>query len=240
MEWIEAEPAGPRLAPGEVHVWRFRLDDPPRSNAETTLSDAELTRARGMTAPVAAQSFVAAQIAVREVLSAHTRLPARSIEIVRGAHGKPMLGDRARELEFNVSHSGEWGLLAVAATDVGVDVERVRPRRIHPRFEERFLTAAERELLRARRDTDGDAAFFVVWSRKEAYLKAAGFGLAAPFSKVSSAGDTLPELDAQGNQLAGDEPWSIMDFSVDERHVGAVVARVQALSVSFFTLRTRL
>lgn len=237
MEWTEAEPGSPSLAPGEVHVWRFRLDDPPRRDAEATLSDAELARARDMTAPAAASSFLAAQAAVRKVLSAHTRMPARSIELVRGAHGKPMLGDRAAGLEFNVSHSGEWGLLAVAATDVGVDVEQVRPRRIHPRFEQRFLTPAERELLRARRGTDGDAAFFVVWSRKEAYLKAAGFGLAAPFSKVNSAGDTLPELDAQGNQLSGGEPWSIMDFPVDDRHVGAVVARVPELSVNFLTLR---
>lgn len=239
MEWIEAEPGSPRLAAGEIHVWRFRLDGPPRRDADGTLTDEELTRARDMTAPAAAASFVASQIAVREVLSALTGTPARTIEIVRGAHGKPMLGEGARVLEFNVSHSGDWGLLAVAHMDVGVDVEQVRPRRIDPRFEERFLTPAERELLRARRGTDGDAAFFVVWSRKEAYLKAAGFGLAAPFSKVNSAGNTLPELDAKGNQLTGDEPWRIMDFSVDERHVGAVVARVPELSVRFLTLRTR-
>ena len=217
-------------------MWRFRLDDPPRGDARAALTDEELARARGMSAPAAAASFLASQLAVREVLSAHMSIPARSIEIVRGAHGKPMLDGASRELEFNVSHSGDWGLLAVSRVDVGVDVEQVRPRRIHPRFEQRFLTRAERELLRERRGTDEDAAFFVVWSRKEAYLKATGFGLAAPFSKVDSAGDRLPELDADGNQLAGGEPWSIVDFSVDERHVGAVVARVPELSVSFFTL----
>lgn len=225
--------------PGEVHVWRFPLDDPPRSGVETTLTDAELARAREMSAPIAAASFAASQIAVRHVLAAHMHVPARSIEIVRGAHGKPMLAEGAGELQFNVSHSGDWGLLAVAHMDVGVDVEQVRPRRVHPRFEHRFLTPAERELLRARRGTDGDSAFFVVWSRKEAYLKATGFGLAAPFSKLNSAGDTLPDLDAHGNQLAGNNPWSIMDFFVDERHVGAVVARVPELSVKFFTLRTK-
>jgi hypothetical protein len=56
---------------------------------------------------------------------------------------------------------------------------------------------------------------------------------------VDSAGDMLPELDEQGNQLAGDKPWSIMDFFVDERHVGAVVARTAELSVQFFTLGAR-
>jgi 4'-phosphopantetheinyl transferase len=239
LEWIEAEPAGPRLARGEVHVWRFRLADPAHGVVETTLTDAELARAREMSAPMAAASFVTSQVAVRQVLSAHMQVPPKSIEIVRGAHGKPMLDDAARPLEFNVSHSGDWGLLAVARMDVGVDVEQVRPQRVHPRFEQRFLTPAERELLRARRATDGDAAFFVVWSRKEAYLKATGFGLAAPFSRLNSAGDSLPDLDAQGNQQAGNNPWSIMDFFVDERHVGAVVARVPELSVKFFTLRAK-
>lgn len=203
------------------------------------MSDAELARAREMSAPMAAASFVASQVAVRQVLSAHMQVLPKSIEIVRGAHGKPMLDGEAQLLGFNVSHSGDWGLLAVARVDVGVDVEQVRPQRVHPRFEQRFLTPAERELLRDRRATDGDAAFFVVWSRKEAYLKATGFGLAAPFSKLNSAGDTLPDLDAQGNQQAGNNPWSIMDFFVDERHVGVVVARVPELSVKFFTLRTK-
>jgi 4'-phosphopantetheinyl transferase len=238
LEWIEAEPGSPRLAPGEVHVWRFRLGDP-RGHEHTALTDAERERARGMTAPAAAESFVASQLAVREVLSAHLGIPGRSVEIVRGAHGKPMLGDHTRGLGFNVSHSGAWGLLAVSHADVGVDVEQVRQRRIDPSFEQRFLTPAERELLNSRRGTDGDAAFFVVWSRKEAYLKATGFGLAAPFSKVDSAGDMLPELDEQGNQLAGAKPWSIMDFFVDEQHVGAIVARAAELAVKFFTLRTR-
>lgn len=237
MEWIEAEPGSPELGPGEVHVWRFPLDGSRLGTAAASLTPEELARAEGMTSPQAARSFIASQSALREVLVAHTRTRPQAIEFSRGAHGKPMLAGPARTVEFNVSHSGDWGLLALALVAVGVDVEQIRPGRASARLAERFLTPAERELLRLRASSDGDAAFFVVWSRKEAYLKAAGFGLAAPFSSVDSAGDKLPDLDEHGNQLPAGTPWSITDFLVDDRHVGAVVARMPQISPTFLTLR---
>ena len=92
-------------------------------------------------------------------------------------------------------------------------------------------------MLARRSELDGEAAFFVVWCRKEAYLKATGFGLAAPFSRVDSSAALLPELDESGAQLAGATPWAAAEFFVDERHAGAVVARAERLSPRFFTLR---
>ena len=47
-------------------------------------------------------------------------------KIVVGEHGKPRLA--AAGLHFNLSHSGEHRVLAVARREVGVDVEVVRDR----------------------------------------------------------------------------------------------------------------
>lgn len=55
--------------------------------------------------------------------------PAR-IRLETGAHGKPRLADPQGQLRFNLSHSGELALVAVSGeVEVGVDVERMRPKR---------------------------------------------------------------------------------------------------------------
>ena len=237
MEWIETEPGGHEIGPEEVHLWRFPLAPGGDSTGTQNLSDDERRRAEGMQSDTARQSFVASQSALRGLLSAHTGTPPRELTFTRGAHGKPSLASPAATLEFNVSHSGDWGVIALARVPVGVDVEQIRQGRATPALEKRFLTEGEREMIAGRSERDGESAFFVVWCRKEAYLKATGFGLAAPFSRVDSSAAPLPELDESGAQLAGTTPWAVAEFFVDERHAGAVVARAERVSPRFFTLR---
>lgn len=237
MEWIESEPDGRKIGPEKVHLWRFPLAAPDDSGDATNLPEEERRRAEAMQSAAARRSFVASQSALRSLLSAYTDKPASEIAFSRAVHGKPMLAAPAAPLEFNVSHSGDWGVIALAEVPVGVDVEQIRPGRSSPALEQRFLTEGERDLLGRRARADGDAAFFVVWCRKEAYLKATGFGLAAPFSRIDSSAALLPELDASGAQLAGATPWSVAEFFVDERHAAAVVARADRLSPRYYTLR---
>ncbi|MEX1186564.1 MAG: 4'-phosphopantetheinyl transferase superfamily protein [Gemmatimonadaceae bacterium] len=237
MEWIESEPGGHEIEPEEVHLWRFPLAAPDNSDGAVNLPEEERRCAEAMQSPTARRSFVAGQSALRALLSSYTGTPAGEIAFSRAAHGKPMLASPVAPLEFNVSHSGDWGVIALARVPVGVDVEQIRPGRSSPALERRFLTESERALLGRRARADGDAAFFVVWCRKEAYLKATGFGLAAPFSRIDSSAARLPDLHESGAQLAGDTPWSVAEFFVDERHAAAVVARADRLSPRFFTLR---
>lgn len=235
MEWIESEPGGREIGPDEVHLWRFPLAAPHDSAA--TLTEEDRARAEGMQSATARGSFVASQSALRALLSAYTSTPPGELAFSRGAHGKPMLEVPPSPIEFNMSHSGDWGVIALARVPVGVDVEQVRPGRHSPALEKRFLTGGERGLLRQRAGADGEAAFFFVWCRKEAYLKATGFGLAAPFSRIDSSAARLPELGENGAQLAGGTPWTVAEFLVDEEHTGAVVARADRLSARLFTLR---
>jgi len=237
LEWIENERDGHELGADDVHVWRFPLDTPGEPDTAVPLSGDERARAGKMQSSTARTSFIASQTALRTLLASYTGIPASELAFSRGAHGKPMLAAPISGIEFNVSHSGDWGVVALSRVPVGVDIEQVRPGRHSPALERRFLTGGERALLRQRAATDGEAAFFAVWCRKEAYLKATGFGLAAPFSRIDSSAARLPELGEDGAQLAGATPWAVEEFVVDERHTAAVVARTERLSVCLFTLR---
>lgn len=206
--WMTSTPGETALGPTDVHVWRFNTD-----------------------------ARITSESALREVLSGYTGTPPKEIEIVRAPRGKPMLAVPLAEIHFNASHSGEWGVVAIARVEVGVDVEQIKPQRASARLTERFMTAGERDLLQRRAESQGDAGFSMIWSRKEAYLKAVGVGLSVPFSTVDSSGERLPDLDEHGHQLTGTTPWAVAEFLVDDRHPATVVARAEQIFLHSFTLR---
>ncbi len=203
--WTASAPGAAGIGNDEVHLWRFQL------------------RTELKTSPLL------------DILSAYIGVKPHEVELTKGPHGKPALASPAHGVHFNVSHSGSWGIVAVARVEVGVDVEQIRPRRASVRLTDRFLTDGERRLLETRVDSHREAAFFMIWSRKEAYLKAIGVGLSVPFSSIDSSSDKLPDLNAQGHQQAGSEPWTVREFFVDELHPATVVARAAQISLSFLT-----
>lgn len=83
--------------------------------------------------------------------------------------GKPILLAKP-ELWFSLSHSGRYVLCAVGDASVGADVQQIRParmsiaRRFHP---------GEREWLSRQPEEEQLAALFRIWTRKEAWVKAA-------------------------------------------------------------------
>ena len=90
-------------------------------------------------------------------------------EIKKGPHGKPYFP--GTDIHFNKSHSGDFKVLAIAETPVGVDIEKVRKAdlRVAKRFcenEYNYIT-----------QKDSEHRFFEVWTKKEAYLKYKGTGL---------------------------------------------------------------
>ena len=87
---------------------------------------------------------------------------------ITSAYGKPFGG----ELSFNLSHSGEWALCAVANGEVGCDVEKIDP--AHLRVAERFYSATEKEQLAAAdNEEERVLRFFRMWTLKESFIKAA-------------------------------------------------------------------
>lgn len=180
-----------------------------RLSAEV-LSSAERARLQSYRSSAAAARFVVTRSLVRTVLGGRLGTAPKEISITLTDLGKPIV---AGDLHFNVSHSGELVLLAVAEDRaVGIDVERQREVPRAQALIDRWLTEAERGDV-ARRIAGGSPeseAFLRVWSLKEARLKALGVGIAgAPGSNA----ERLPAvaLDAL-----------LADLNGDARYIGAV------------------
>jgi 4'-phosphopantetheinyl transferase len=91
-------------------------------------------------------------------------------DISRGAYGKPMLPDGPC---FNLSHAGDYALLAVSDQEIGADIERLRKADTSA-LAKRFYHPDEQTALAA--STSPMELFFTIWALKESYIKNIGRG----------------------------------------------------------------
>src|SRR5512145_2804827 len=115
----------PSPNPGEVLVWRVELgvDAAALAALESGLDDEERARAARFAVPAARRRFVVARAALRQLLGHYTGTRAGALRFVAGARGKPALAGESA-LRFNVAHSGDFALIALArGREVGVDIE---------------------------------------------------------------------------------------------------------------------
>jgi 4'-phosphopantetheinyl transferase len=173
--WEQA-PAHPALGPGEVHVFRLRIA---RRPGPSVLSPDELARADRFVFERDRVQFTETRAALRRLLAGLLGRDPAAIAFTEGPHGKPRLaGPEGERLRFNVSHTGEVALLAVALDrDVGVDVERHRAETDVDELAAVVCEARELAAMLALQGSARRAAFFALWAGKEAVLKALGSGL---------------------------------------------------------------
>jgi 4'-phosphopantetheinyl transferase len=175
---------------GLVQVWvvflpdvRTRLDW-----LQALLSPDEKQRAARFVFERDQQRFVLARGILRVLLGGYLNREPSRIAFQYGAHGKPALtaeDANPPDLRFNVSHSGDYCLCAVALhRDVGVDVEMVRSDVECLPLAERFFTRREYEDLLWGSEEDRRARFFRYWTCKEAYLKARGVGISSGLAQI--------------------------------------------------------
>jgi 4'-phosphopantetheinyl transferase len=177
-----AAEAVPLRAGDSVHVWLVRLDLPAAtlSDQERFLSGGERHRADRFRGPHLRRRFVAAHGQLRAVLAGYLGQDPAAIRFEERAQGKPFLPEDAGGVRFNLSHSGELALVAVAwRREVGVDVEQVRLEVDVTGIAGRYFAPPERSALLALPAPERVGAFYRLWACKEAYGKAVGDGVTA-------------------------------------------------------------
>jgi 4'-phosphopantetheinyl transferase len=173
-----ALPGEPALDPKEVHVVRVGLDLEP-AGASRLLSAEEGKRAAALRSAEHRRRFEAAHAWLRAVLGRYLIIEPQSVQFELGRHGKPGLA--APPLRFNLSHSGQVALIALAwGREVGVDIEQVKPGRDVVALARRTLEPGAGAELEALNPEDRLGAFHQMWARHEARLKCLGTGLSAP------------------------------------------------------------
>ena len=214
----------PPLEPGAIHVWRIDLDpsDARLDERSRSLSADERARADRFRLPLLRRRFAAGRGALRAVLAGYLGVGAGDVAFAYGDHGKPRLARDSGGVEFNLAHSHGVGLCAVtAARAVGVDVEQIRPIGEAGRIIGRYFTPAEQAEYLGHPEPERDEAFFRGWTRKEAFLKATGKGIAGGLDSFEVAlGVSGPLLRRVGGDPDEAGRWSLLDVDAGPGFLG--------------------
>lgn len=108
-------------------------------------------------------------------------------EIAKDGNGKPFF-KFLPDFYFNISHTDGLTVIAVSESEVGVDVEKLRKADL--RIAKRRFLKCEAEYIKSAKS---DRRFFEVWTKKEAYLKYKGTGLAGGLDSVNVF-ECIPEI----------------------------------------------
>lgn len=232
---ICAWPPGPEdvtLFPGEVHVWCASVDLPStwRNSLRKLLSPDELERAERFHFERDRGRFIVRRGLLRSLLGRYLGVEAADISFVYSDYGKPALGSpfEDRSLHFNLSHSNGLAMFAFALRmDVGVDVEYGQRGIEYEQLAERYFSAYERSMIHALPSVSRQQAFFLCWTRKEAYIKAHGEGLSLPLDQfdVSVVPDEPARLLATRGGLEEAREWTLQHLAPATGYLGALAVR---------------
>lgn len=208
------------LEPDAVHVWTAHLDEP--APPVEVLDPDESARAQRFHFEHDRRRFAAARGILRVLLGRYVGTSAGGIGFGYGARGKPFVASPATPVRFNLSHSHGRGMFVFArGREVGIDLEAgARLKDDWPGLARRIFSAREQAELAALPPEGQRAAFLDGWTRKEAYLKAAGLGIVDGLQTIEvTLGPARPcALLAGPAGLA----WSLHDLRVDEDFAAAL------------------
>ncbi len=248
----------PPLAHGEVHIWRAsQTVDPPVLSRLYALLDAdEKARADRFIFQRDHDRFIVARGILRELLAAYIGSAAAEIRFHYGPQGKPSLLvgssqlrlkraeasgfddaeksplDRATEISpirFNMSHSHGLAAFAFAIDrELGIDIELIRPDFGGEEIAQRFFSRDEVSELMSLPSEVRAEAFFLCWTRKEAYIKGRGQGLQIPLTSFSVS---LTPGGPEHLRAADASYWQLHSFSPMQNYAAALIAEAKGSSL---------
>jgi 4'-phosphopantetheinyl transferase len=173
--------------------------------------------------------FITSRGALRIILGKYLKKNPADIEFATTVTKKPFLKEPLNNLYFNISHSENYILIAIADSEIGIDVEKVDslfdwPDILHTRF-------SKDEILWVKQSKSPKDSFYLLWTRKEALAKATGKGLQ----------DNLlifPSLDGthQLNQFEFANSWEIRSFEIDQHTKGGIAYPPSIIINKFFIM----
>lgn len=221
-----------------VSVWLVDLDETTAADA-SLLSPDEMDRAARFRFAIDRKRFVTCRSVLRTLLARYLGIPGAAIRFEYLANGKPRI-DRQQNpspICFNLSHSAQLALIALANNrEVGIDIELVLfdvdalalAAKCFSSQEQAAISALSRELQ--------TPAFFACWTRKEAFVKATGAGLAFPLHEFSVP--TNPAVSRQSEVVRAKEgtreQWTLQDLHVPTGYRAALVAEGPACQVDVY------
>lgn len=242
--WVRP-PENLDIGTDRVDVWRVHLSL--ATPSEDSLSADERQRASRFHFDVDRDRYIVAHASLRGILSRYLQCEPSELKFSANEYGKPSLirsNDFSRsvksatevattnDIEFNLSHSGDFALIAVArGRKVGVDVELIREGIELEDLARRNFSQAENQELMALPVEQRPLGFFNCWTRKEAYIKAQGLGLSMPLDSFDVSLGEPAALKATRPDENESARWSLHSLNVESDYAVALAVEGNGLEI---------
>jgi 4'-phosphopantetheinyl transferase len=216
----------------EVHVWRATLAWPEAAacRLEQCLAADERDKMQRFRFEKDRRRYLVGRGLLRSLLGRYLDVSSQTLRFETTAAGKPYLASGQKQLQFNLAHSGEYVLIAIAdRRAVGVDVEEIKDDFDAGEIAGNFFSPNEQRDLEMLTGRARIEAFFECWTRKEAYVKARGEGLSLPLDQfdVSLRPGEPARLIATRPDPAEARRWQLSGLDVADGYKAALAVEGQ-------------
>jgi len=234
VNWSRPAHALP-LSQNELHIWLAWLDVEQQERARlcSHLSEDEIARADRFVFSHDRDHFIVARGRLRELLGKYLECAPNAVEFKIGPYGKPSLLNHRGELCFNLSHSHGLALYGFCiGRELGIDTEKIRSGFAGEGIAERYFSVTEQRDLAEVPKELRDTAFFLCWTRKEAYIKAHGGGLQIA---LDSFDVSVKQNEPETLRSVDSSRWSLRSFVPAPEFVAAVIIEGEIQSTRFWS-----
>lgn len=210
------------LATDKTHIFRISVDNhfqKIKKQLAEVLSEREQEKAGRMFIQKDKERYAVSKFCLRTVLSLFLNQSPNEVEFIFHEHKKPTV----KGIEFNISHTGDYVLIAISPKPVGIDIEY-----LNKEFDFKSIldiTFSKTEIDFIGSNTVDPTNFYVMWTRKEALLKASGEGIS----------DNLHLIDCMSEYLERNKGvFKIRTFMIDENYVVSTATDLKEKELQFW------
>lgn len=150
---------------------------------ETFMDDYKLNRIRKYRNCKDYENALFADILVRFAIFENAKIKYIRKPLLLTDYGKPYLPAEIN-MQFNISHSGNWVVCAIDDKAIGIDIELMQEADILGIAKD-FFSLEEYDLLLNADNDIRKELFYGIWTLKESYIKALGKGLSIKLNSFS-------------------------------------------------------
>ncbi len=182
-------------------------------NLSSLINTAEKERANRYLQARDRNRFIISRAALRIILARYINQQPSLLQFEAEANKKPYL--KNYPVHYNVSHSGDWIVIAIANTPVGIDVEQLVPAFDYRDIVTEYFSPEEAKYIS---EDQAHSRFFLIWTRKEAITKATGKGLDDDMRFIPALNG---ECAVESDLLRSGSNWKVTSFELFPGYLAA-------------------
>ncbi len=209
----------------EVEVFSINIPEEPKfnlSDLKSSFSDDIIQKVESFRFEKDQLRSLISNALVRYLICEKTELSPSSFRYEVSENGKPAVRN-SENLHFNLSHSGAWVVCALDTDEIGIDIEKKNT--IDLEEVNYLLDNNEKEFIQATPVKERASLFYSIWTAKESYLKALGYGISGPISPGSleiQFGSNGIVLFIRKNKV---DDWNLVPLEIDPDYSLTVCTR---------------